>query len=220
MNVSVEAVNFEVGTDRKVVRAGLDPHTHVKFSRSGIRIGPKDSVHVFFDASADTYPAWFMIYATFMSANPHSGIKNALMLGHPVYMYQKESIPQGDITLKKVTFDPATHMLRVFIENHGDKLARPVMSFPQLRDNQYRLTLYPVFPRKTTTTYFDLSKLDVLKDVVPKTVVVEFDRFKLTEPVTVVSDSSEDSSVSIHPTVPGAPVASTTPAVPAAPAKP
>ncbi|MCL2661435.1 MAG: hypothetical protein FWD64_13085, partial [Acidobacteriaceae bacterium] len=58
VNVSLEAVNFQLGTDRKIVRSQLDPHTHVKFSKSGVRIGPKDSVHVYFDASADTYPAW------------------------------------------------------------------------------------------------------------------------------------------------------------------
>jgi hypothetical protein len=186
--VTLEAVNFEVGADRKITRSQLDPHMHVKFSQSGVRIGPKDSTHVFFDASAESYPAWFMIYATFRRAEPQPGVNLAMQLGHPVYMYQKEAIAKDEVTLQKISFDPASHKLSISVENHGDKLARPYVSFPQLHDDQYRMRLYPVFPRTTTTTSFDLTEDGVLKNVLLSSVVVEFDHFKLPGSVSVVKE--------------------------------
>jgi hypothetical protein len=53
-------------------------------------------------------------------------------------------------------------------------------------------------------TYFDLSKLDVLKDVVPQSIVVEFDHFKLSDAVTVEPGSPENLTVPIGPTAPAA----------------
>jgi len=197
--VTLEAVSFRLGDDRKVVRSRLDPHIHVKFSKTGVRIAPKDSVHIYFSVSADSYPAWCMIYATFMDANPNPGVKVAAQIGHSVYMYQKETIAKDDVNIQKVTFDPVAHKLQVVAENRGGKLARPTISFPQLHDNQIRLRLYPLFPHETTTTNIDLSTTDFLKNLALEQIVLNFDHFKISIPVTVEEGDSGKTSASAAP---------------------
>jgi len=185
MSVTLQAVDFSVSGDKKVTPSGLSPHIHVKFSKSGVRIAPKDSVHIFFDASADSYPAWFMIYAAFQQAEHHDGLNIGTQLGHPVYMYQKENASRDEVAIQEAVFDPVTHKLKITMENRGGKLSRPSLSFPQLHDNQFRMRLLPVFPNQTTATYFDLSLVDVLKDKTPTSIVVEFPHFRLSSPVSV-----------------------------------
>jgi len=185
MSVTLQAMDFAVSGDKQVAPSGLSPHIHVKFSKSGVRIAPKDSVHIFFDASADSYPAWFMIYAAFQQAEHRDGLNVGMQLGHPVYMYQKEGVTQGEVAIHEAVFDPVTHKLKITMENRGGKLSRPFLSFPQLHDNQFRMRLLPVFPHTTTATYFDLSLVDVLKDKIPTSILVEFPRFKLSSPVSV-----------------------------------
>jgi len=203
MIVTMEVVNFQVGDGKKIVRSKLDPHTHIKLSKSGLRIAPQDKAHVFFDASADTYPAWCMIYATFRQEKRHPGFNMVMQLGHPVYMYQKESIKQGDVAIQTATYNPATHKLMVAIENNGDKLARPFLSFPQLRDSQYKLRFLPVFPHTTTSADFDLSMVDVMRNVVVDQLLVEFDHFKLSSPVKIDEAVVEKSTVSSTTPAPG-----------------
>jgi hypothetical protein len=65
LNVVIEPKSFDVSIDGEVTYRPLDSSVHLKLSAMSLRIPARQSRYVFYEASADSYPAWFVIPCTF-----------------------------------------------------------------------------------------------------------------------------------------------------------
>ena len=64
LNVVLEPKSFSISDEGSPTFRPLDKSIHLKLSQMSFRIPPKQTYYVFYEATADTYPAWFVIYAT------------------------------------------------------------------------------------------------------------------------------------------------------------
>jgi len=63
MDVVIEARSFEVDDQGELKELPLDPAIHLELSAMSLRIPPQQSRYVFYKATVDRLPAWFLIYA-------------------------------------------------------------------------------------------------------------------------------------------------------------
>src|SRR5258708_13009522 len=85
------------------------------------RIPPKQSFLVFYEASADKLPSWFVVYATFsgFKARTQDGFKIQIELPHTVYLLPKQQLQKNDLTVKLAEYHPDTKKIVVCVENTG-----------------------------------------------------------------------------------------------------
>src|SRR5256885_4044920 len=65
LSVVLEPKSFTVSDTGELSYRPLDDGIHAKFSTMSFRIPPKQNFFVFYEASADKLPSWFVVYATF-----------------------------------------------------------------------------------------------------------------------------------------------------------
>ncbi|MCL2659553.1 MAG: hypothetical protein FWD64_03425 [Acidobacteriaceae bacterium] len=188
MIVTMSVEGFGVGEKGKPGSAALDPRIHIKFSKTSVRLNPQQTYHIFYDASADSYPAWCYLIATFSPIEPPEGraIVVKTQLAHALYMYQKEPMGSNDVTVKEVAYDPETHMMRYVIDNHSNKIGRPRITFPMLRDDANFAVSVPLFPNRVTTVEQNMPPglLTMFRKQVPKEIAFQFEHSRIQMPLT------------------------------------
>jgi hypothetical protein len=65
LNVVVEVKSFQVDEQGNISYRPLDANVHLKLCATSFRIPPQQSYFLFYEASSDSAPAWFVIYAAF-----------------------------------------------------------------------------------------------------------------------------------------------------------
>jgi hypothetical protein len=125
LNVVLEVRGFGVTEDGTVMDAPLDTsRIHVKLSAMSFRIPPRGTYTVFYEARADSTPAWFNILSALSGARTESGLNVRVLLPHVVYLNQKRPIGRADVLVRGVEFDSAGGKVRVHLENTGPNLGR------------------------------------------------------------------------------------------------
>jgi hypothetical protein len=124
LNVVLEPKSFSLSEDGMPIFRPLDKDIHLKLSSMSFRIPPQQTRYVFYEATADHYPAWFVIYATFANLPKQSGLNVELELPHTVYLLQKEPLEKSSIGVAAAEFEPGSSRVRVEVENHGERLGR------------------------------------------------------------------------------------------------
>src|SRR5262245_41197855 len=75
LNVVLEVRGFRIGEHGEMEDEPIDTsRVHVKLSTMSFRIAPKATYNVFYEAKADSAPAWFNILAAMTGARTESGI--------------------------------------------------------------------------------------------------------------------------------------------------
>ena len=125
LNVVLEVRGFSVTEQGEVQDATLDTSkVHVKLSAMSFRIPPRGTYTVFYEATADSLPAWFNILSAMTGARTESGLNVRILLPHVVYLNQKEALRKEQVAVRKVERDSAAGKLRVQLENLGPNLGR------------------------------------------------------------------------------------------------
>jgi hypothetical protein len=126
MTVVVEPHSFSVDSTGRATFRKLDPGIHVEISSTSFRIAPKQTYYVFYKASTETFPNWFCIYATFTGATTKEGIKLALELPHTVYLLDKKTLEQSQISWNKAELSMVgdKRVISAEVENHGTEYGR------------------------------------------------------------------------------------------------
>jgi len=124
VNVVLEARSFDVTEDGLPVFRPLDKSTHLKLSSMSFRIPPQQTYYVFYEASADRYPAWFVIAATFAAAPRQTGLNVQVELPHTVYLLQKEPLAKSDVRVLTAEFIPRTRQVKIELQNTSNRLGR------------------------------------------------------------------------------------------------
>jgi hypothetical protein len=124
LNVVLEPKSFSLSEDGTPTFRPLDKDIHLKLSTMSFRIPPQQTHYVFYEATADRYPAWFVIYATFAGLPKQSGLNVQLEIPHTVYLLQKQPLEEGDVQIQSAEYLPASHEITIELENSGERFGR------------------------------------------------------------------------------------------------
>jgi hypothetical protein len=125
LSVVLEVHGFTVTEQGEVQEVPLDTaKVHVKLSAMSFRIPPRQTYTVFYEATADSVPAWFNIVSAMTGAKTENGLNVRILLPHVVYLNQKEPLRKEQVALRAIVADTASGKLRVQLENLGPNLGR------------------------------------------------------------------------------------------------
>lgn len=147
LQVVVEAHGFAVDEAGQVQDQPLDERIEVKLSAMSLRIPPRQSRFVFFEARADHGPAWFLLLATFSGypARDFKGLNIQLEMPHYVYLLPRRGLAQDDLVVTGVEPLPASGRLAVTVENRGAQFGR-IAEVALLGDERVTAAGFPLFP--------------------------------------------------------------------------
>jgi len=149
LNVVLDVHGFRVTEQGEVVDAPLDTtRVHLKLSAMSFRIPAKASYTVFYEATADSLPAWFNIVSAMSGARTDNGLNVRILLPHVVYLNQKRRLDASDVVVRAVEMDTAAGgRVRIQLENRGPRLGRVVdVGASDGRDRTAPSGGFPLFP--------------------------------------------------------------------------
>lgn len=148
LTVVLEAKSFTVSETGELSYRPLDEWIHVKFSSMSFRIPPKQNYFVFYEASAEKLPSWFVVYATFggFKERTAEGFRIQIQLPHTVYLLPKQELQKDELTVKVAEYRPAEKRVIVRVENTGPSFGRVLESAASSTGNRATQGGFPVFP--------------------------------------------------------------------------
>jgi hypothetical protein len=176
LSVVLEVHGFTVTEQGEVQEVPLDTaKVHVKLSAMSFRIPPRQTYTVFYEASADSVPAWFNIVSAMTGAKTENGLNVRILLPHVVYLNQKEPLKKEQVALRAFEVDTASGKLRVQLENLGPNLGR----VQQVTATAGKTTSapgagFPLFPHMLRWT-----EVDWPRGLAPERLTVRFTRFSM-----------------------------------------
>lgn len=176
LSVVLEVHGFNVTEQGEVQEAPLDTtKVRVKLSAMSFRIPPRQTYTVFYEASADSTPAWFNIVSAMTGARTENGLNVRILLPHVVYLNQKEPLRKEQVVVRAYEVDTAAGKLRVQLENLGPNLGR-VQQVTALagKTTSAPSAGFPLMPHMIRWT-----EVDWPERVAPERVSVRFARFTM-----------------------------------------
>jgi hypothetical protein len=130
LDVVMEARGFAVNEAGELVDLPISQVIRLKLSAMSLRIPPNQTRYVFYDASAEVLPAWFVLYANFRGypAREFKGTAVQLELPHVVYILPKRRLQDSEISARLVGFAPDQHRVVVDVWNTGPEFGRVMAS--------------------------------------------------------------------------------------------
>jgi hypothetical protein len=176
LNVVVEAKSFQVSEQGQITYAPLDSHIHLKLSATSFRIPPQQSYYLFYEASTDNAPAWFVIYAAFsgFAIRTQQGMNVRVQLPHTVYLLPKGGMQKDDVHIVSADFDPSPKKVTVIAENTGTNFGRVQQAFLASGKKRQEGAGFPIFPKSRREMQYDWTA-----DEPPSKVSFEFEKFKV-----------------------------------------
>jgi hypothetical protein len=121
----LEVRGFTITEHGEVVDTPLDTsRIRVKLSQMSFRIAPRGTHTVFYEASADSVPAWFNIVSALTGTRTASGLNVRILLPHVVYLNQKQALRREDVAIRRFEVDTPKRKARVQLENLSPRLGR------------------------------------------------------------------------------------------------
>jgi len=176
LNVVLEVRGFHVTEQGEVEDAPLDTgKVHVKLSTMSFRIPPRATYTVFYEATADSLPAWFNILSAMTGARTENGLNVRILLPHVVYLNQREALKKEQVAIRRFELDSAAGKLRVQVENLGPNLGRvQQVTASAGKASSPPSAGFPLFPHMTRWT-----EVDWPGPTSPERLTVRFARFSV-----------------------------------------
>jgi hypothetical protein len=180
LTITLDTQSFTVSDTGQMSYRPLDSNIHVKFSASSFRILPKQSYLVFYEATADALPAWFVVYATFAGYKETTaeGLKIHLLLPHTIYLLPKQEAKKEELVVKTVKYDPGTKVVKVRVENIGAEFCRVLETDVTSHQDKSTNNGFPVFPHSEREV-----EIPWPGRAGPTKLILQFDRFHLEQPI-------------------------------------
>ena len=189
LTVVLQVKGFVVNEDGVLSDVPLDTsRVHVKLSVLSFRLQPRQTYTVFYEAKADSAPAWFNIWSAITGARTESGINVRIELPHVVYLNQRERLQDTDVRLVSAVHRPGDRRVTIEFENVSPRIGRAqsvVLSAPGAKASQG--PAFPLFPQSRRRVVVPWERPGP-----PARVEVRFDGFRLTTDV-IATDTSETS---------------------------
>lgn len=178
LNVVLSAKSFTVSETGEISYRQLDPNIHLKLSTTSFRIQPQQSYFVFYEASGDASPAWFVIYAAFsgFGFRTQQGMNVRLELPHTVYLLPKQSVDKSQVHVTRAEYLADSKAVLLEVENTGDYFGRVQQTFVAAGKKKQEAPGFPVFPHSRRQLQVPLENT-----AIPDHVILEFPNFKLEE---------------------------------------
>lgn len=182
LNVVIEARGFSVAEDGEMRDEPLDPRIRLKFSDESFRLPARQSRLVFYEASAENVPAWFVVYANFSGypARDFNGVNVQLELPHVVYLLPKDGWKASEIRVNSVERNHDTGTLVLSVENGGAHFGRLTGLEVQGVHRKVDVPGFPLFPGKQRRVELTWEAGDE-----PRTVAVRSREFSVNYPLVI-----------------------------------
>jgi hypothetical protein len=180
LTVTLDTQSFTVSDTGQMSYRPLDSNIHVKFSASSFRILPKQSYLVFYEATSDALPSWFVVYATFAGYKETTaeGLKIHLLLPHTIYLLPKQEVKKEELVVKTARYDPGAKIVRVRVENIGPVFCRVLETDVTSLQDKSTNNGFPVFPHSEREV-----EIPWPGRAGPTKLILQLDRFRLEQPV-------------------------------------
>lgn len=194
LTVVLEVKGFQV-TERGEVRdAPFDStHIHLKLSAMSFRIPPRGTYTVFYEARADSAPAWFNILSAMSGARTDAGVNVRILLPHVVYLNQKQPLRKDEVVVRAFELDSAAKVARVQLENTGPNLGRVLqVTAASGKAQSPPGSAFPLFPHSRRWTEIPWSL-----DSLPSRLEIRFAKFTIDTTFTpILVAAARDTAVS------------------------
>jgi hypothetical protein len=148
LNVVLEPKSFDVSIDGEVAYRPLDSSVHLKLSAMSLRIPAKQSRWVFYEATADSYPAWFVIPCTFSGMPKHQGLNVTVELPHTVYLVQDQPVRREDVKIHSAVYTASSAKVYLELENVSSRLGRISAAEVRGKDGRSAFSSFPLLPNR------------------------------------------------------------------------
>jgi hypothetical protein len=129
LTVVLEPRGFHVEPNGELIEEPLDTtRMRVKISAMSFRIPPRETYTVFYEATAKSFPSWFLISSTLTRARTQTGLNVRIELPHVVYMLQPQPLRQAYVIVHAFDFDSAAKRVHIELENSSTALGRVLSS--------------------------------------------------------------------------------------------
>ncbi len=184
LNVVVEAKSFSVSEKGDISYRPLDSNIHLKLSATSFRIPPQQSYFLFYEASSDVAPAWFVIYGSFsgFAVRTAEGMNVRVQLPHTVYLLPKGGLDKHDVRIVSAQYDNTAKKVTVITENTGSNFGRAQTASIAGAKKKQEGSGFPIFPKSRREMVYAWEGDDA-----PDKVVLDFDKFKVESDVTRLS---------------------------------
>ncbi len=176
LTVVLEVHGFDVTEGGEVVASPLDTsRVHVKLSATSFRLAPRATYTVFYEARADSLPAWFSVTAAMSGARTDNGLNLRLILPHVVYLNQKQPLRKEEVVVRRLEVNPAAKTARVQLENLSPRLGRVLeLQLANGKGQSRAAGAFPLLPghRRWAQVDWDLEQL-------PERVSLRFAKFTI-----------------------------------------
>jgi hypothetical protein len=150
LTVIMEPKSFTVSETGAISYGPLDKGIHVKLSAMSFQIQPQQSYYLFYEAQADSVPAWFVLYANIGGYHKNSnGMNIRLDLPHTVYILPKQSATKADIAIKFLGLSADKAHLRFSVTNSGSLFGRAMATELKNKSGTTEGNGFPMFPHYT-----------------------------------------------------------------------
>ena len=180
LNVVLEAKSFSVSETGEISYRPLDSNIHLKLSTTSFRIQPQQTYYVFYEASSQPSPAWFVIYANF-SGFPFrtaQGMNVRLQLPHTVYLLPKQQVDKSEVQIERAELNPEQNKVVLEVANTGNNFGRVLETQLAYSKKKQEAPGFPVFPHSRRILEIPLDE-KAEGEHVPVTVLLSFLNFKV-----------------------------------------
>jgi hypothetical protein len=178
LSVVLQAQSFTVSETGAMSYRPLDPNIRLRLSATSFRLMPQQSYYVFYEAEAQTAPAWFVVYAAFSGFpfRTQQGMTIRLELPHTVYLLPKRSVEKSDVLVERLEFSPSDKKLILEVQNTGENFGRVQQTFVTFGKKRAEAPGFPMFPHSKRVLEIPLEQ-----DAEPGGIVLQFRDFKIEE---------------------------------------
>jgi len=180
LSVVLEAKSFTVSETGAISYRPLDPGIHLKLSATSFRLQPQQNYYVFYEASADASPAWFVVYAAFSGFpfRTQEGMAVRLELPHTVYLLPKHGVEKADVVVDHAEYSAPDKTLKLEVENTGNNFGRILQTTVAFGKKKEEAPGFPIFPHSKRSVEIPLQEADA-----PSGFVLQLQNFKIEEAV-------------------------------------
>ena len=178
MIVVLEPKSFSITAGGRGAFRPLDGGIHIQLSAESIRLEPKQIYHVFYKVSADKYPAWLTVYASFTAAHHGPSLDMRFLLPHTIYLYQKKSVDQSAIQVRDATYYAGRSMVEFDVVTNEDALSRVTEVRAVSAHGDEEVMGFPLLPHDRRHVELPWKKRDA-----PEAIALHFDHFTIRVPV-------------------------------------
>ena len=181
LNVTIEAKSFSVSEKGEITYRPLDSNIRLKLSATSFRVPPQQSYFLFYEATSDKAPAWFVIYAAFsgFGFKTQEGMNVRVQLPHTVYLLPKDRVEKPDVHIVSAVYNAGSNSVKVVTENSGANFGRVQQAFVSGGKKRQEGPGFPVFPQSRREMEYSWQG-----DQPPDRISLEFERFKVESEVT------------------------------------